>query len=361
MLNADVAVIGSGLIANAIALAVADRGLDVTMIAGKHAGAASPAAAGLLAPSIERFAPGVREFALAARARFPAFVREIEERAHASVPFDQLGILDLALTETQAVTLRARLTESTVWLDDAELRQLEPALAPTLGGVLWQEDGAVDNVALLAALEVVTRRHPGISRWDGNARAVEPRASGATVRLDGDETVACGTAVLAAGAWSAQVGGCDYAASVEPVRGQLVALQRTATRRPIHCDDSYLVPRAGQTVAGSTMEWVGYAPETTAGAVATLAGAAAVLCPILAGAPIARSWAGLRPVTPDRLPLIGRDPRQPALIYACGHSRNGILMAQVTAIAVSEIIFEDSLTFDLSQFRPDRFGDTFRG
>lgn len=360
MLTTDVAIIGSGLIAQSVALAVADRGADVALLAGTHIGSASPAAAGLLAPSIERFAPAAREFALSARSRFPAFVREIEERAHARIPLETLGVLDIALTEEEAAAVTARLPETAVWLDDAEIRRLEPTLTPTLGGVLWEEDGVVDNVALLAALEVITRRHERIVRRDTIAEEVAPAARGARVTLADGESVAARVVVLAAGAWSSRVRGCRYAAAVEPVRGQLVALDRQTVRRPVHCNDRYLVPRESQTVAGSTMEWVGFVPETTTEAVADLSAAAGVICPVLRGARVARAWAGLRPVTPDRLPLLGRDPENPALIYACGHSRNGILMAPVTATTVCQIVFEDNLTFDIGQFRPERFGGTFR-
>jgi glycine/D-amino acid oxidase-like deaminating enzyme len=64
-------------------------------------------------------------------------------------------------------------------------------------------------------------------------------------------------------------------------------------------------------------------------------------------------------VTPDLLPLIGRDPSHPALIYACGHSRNGVLLAPITAEIVARIVFEERLNFDLGQFDPARFKGTF--
>jgi glycine/D-amino acid oxidase-like deaminating enzyme len=92
--------------------------------------------------------------------------------------------------------------------------------------------------------------------------------------------------------------------------------------------------------------------------VARLTAAGIALCPALEGAS-ARSWAGLRPVTPDLLPLIGPDPGQPTLIYACGHSRNGVLLAPLTAILLKEMIFEENLTFDIDRFRPERFAGTF--
>jgi glycine/D-amino acid oxidase-like deaminating enzyme len=354
-----VVVIGGGLIAQGAALALADRGASVTLVHEELRGAASPAAAGLLAPSIERFSPAVREFAYAARATFPEYVRSVAQRAGLAIRFTRDGIVDFALEEVDAGVLRARLPETAVWLTDTELRQLEPALAPTRGGVLWQEDGAVDNVALLAALERVVARHPRVTAIARRAEAIAPAVDGAVVTCAGGGSVRGSHVVLAAGAWSARIRGAPLASAVEPVRGQLVALDRAVLRRPVHCNDSYLVPRPDCTVAGSTMERVGYDPTTTPEAIDALCVAAARLCPALAGARRVVAWAGLRPVTPDLLPMIGADPENPAVIYACGHSRNGVLMTPVTARAVTELVFEDSLTFDLAQFRPDRFRGTF--
>lgn len=353
--------IGSGLIACAAAIRLADRGAQVRLVAGSHAGAASPAAAGLLAPSLERHAPAVAEFALAARARFHDFVTGVAARAGRKIGFEQRGILDIALSDDDVAAMRERLPESAEWLEDSEIRAMEPALAPTRGGVLWAEDATVDNVALLEALVEITRAHPRIARSEDTATAVIADGAGARVRLQSEMNVTADTVVLAAGAWSAQVEGCRHAVVVEPVRGQLVALAGAPVSRPVHCHDSYLVPRRGQTIAGSTMEWVGFVPDPEPATIGQLAAAGARLCPALRDSRVERGWAGLRPVTPDRLPLIGRDPEFPALVYACGHSRNGILMADVTAVSVAEICFEDSLTFDLSQFRPDRFEGTFRG
>jgi glycine/D-amino acid oxidase-like deaminating enzyme len=355
----DVVVIGGGLIAQSAALALADRNASVTLVRTRVRGAASPAAAGLLAPSIERFAPSVSVFAYAARAVFPEYVRRIGERGGVAVRFARDGIIDFALDATEAAIIRARLPDTAVWLEDAELRRLEPSLAPTQGGVLWQEDGAVDNVALLAALESVLASHARVRAIEQPAVAIQPTADGAAVRLRDGSSVRGSHVVLAAGAWSGQIEGAPFARSVEPVRGQLVTLDRAVLRRPVHCNDSYLVPRPDCTVAGSTMEWVGYDSSTTSDAIDALCAAAARLCPALARARRSVAWAGLRPVTPDRLPLLGRDPDNPFLIYACGHSRNGVLMTPTTADAITGLVFEDRLTFDLTQFRPDRFGGTF--
>jgi glycine oxidase len=103
------------------------------------------------------------------------------------------------------------------------------------------------------------------------------------------------------------------------------------------------------------MENVGFDPDTTAAGVRKVRAASEEICPHLAAAPRVNAWAGLRPVTPDMLPILGEDPDRPALLYACGHSRNGVLMAPLSGDIIADLVTGTPLSHDLSQFRPDRF------
>jgi glycine oxidase len=103
------------------------------------------------------------------------------------------------------------------------------------------------------------------------------------------------------------------------------------------------------------MEDVGFDAGTTPAGVMKVRAAAEEICPQLAAAETRKEWAGLRPVTPDLLPIIGPDPRHTSLLYACGHSRNGVLMAPLTGDLIADLVTESPLNHDLSQFRPDRF------
>jgi glycine oxidase len=117
----------------------------------------------------------------------------------------------------------------------------------------------------------------------------------------------------------------------------------------------YVVPRGDVTIGGSTMENVGFDSSTTTDGVKKVRAASEEICPVLSLAKVIRAWAGLRPMTPDMLPIIGPDPEHPSLIYACGHSRNGVLMAPLTGDLIADLVTESPLSHDLSQFRPDRF------
>jgi glycine/D-amino acid oxidase-like deaminating enzyme len=108
-------------------------------------------------------------------------------------------------------------------------------------------------------------------------------------------------------------------------------------------------------IGGSTMENVGFDASTTPDGVKKVRAASEEICPSLASAQETRAWAGLRPVTPDMLPILGPDPENPSLLYACGHSRNGVLMAPLTGDLMADLVTESPLSHDLAQFRPDRF------
>jgi glycine oxidase len=164
--------------------------------------------------------------------------------------------------------------------------------------------------------------------------------------------------VLAAGAWSPLIEGLPRPLPVEPLRGQMISLAASPVRHVVYGHDGYLVPRGDMTLVGATMEHVAFDVSTTAEGVAGLRAAAAELCPALAGLPVAKAWAGLRPVSPDFLPIIGRDPDSPSLIYACGHSRNGVLMAPLTADCVAALLVGETPPASLAAFGIERFALT---
>ena len=358
-MNADVVVVGGGLIGCATAAMLADRGAEVILVTQRREGAASAAAAGLLAPSIEPPAGEARAIALAARDRFPAYLELLRERTGIAVPLDRRGILHVASNEEHAGRLRREADCDVSWLDPDQVRALEPALAPTFGAALAAHDGAVDNVLLLTALERLISAHGAITTVDALALAIGGGPPSAVVRTSEQQSIEGRAVVLCAGAWAGTIAGAPCAMAVQPVRGQLVSFDAAPLGHAVYAPDVYLVPRANAcTLAGSTMEYVGFDARATDSVVRRLSQNARSLCPALP-ARATTSWAGLRPVTPDLLPLIGRDPQEPSLIYACGHSRNGVLLAPITAEIVAQIVFEERLNFDLQQFDPARFEGTF--
>jgi glycine oxidase len=309
----------------------------------------------MLAPSVER-APGPAHlFGIAARDRYPSYIEFLAERTGVKVPLNRLGILQIALTEKGIKGLRKSALPTTRWLDTKELRHFEPVLSHALGAMFNAQDGAVDNVSLLAALDKLCSASKWVERIDGAVRSVKPAAGSCTLSIESGEQHTAAKVVIAAGAWAGKISGARFAKSVKPARGQLVSYSATPLRHVSYGPSGYVVPRGGLTIGGSTMEDVGFDAETTAAGVKKVRAAAEEICPALASSATPQAWAGLRPVTPDMLPIIGPDPKYPSLLYACGHSRNGVLMAPLTGDLIADLVTESPLSHDLSQFRPDRF------
>jgi glycine/D-amino acid oxidase-like deaminating enzyme len=324
------------------------------LISEHRPGEASPAAAGMLAPSVER-APGpAHQFGIAARDRYPSYIEFLAERTGVKVPLNRLGILQVAFSEKGVKGLRKSALPTTRWLDAKELQHFEPALPHALGAMFNAQDGAVDNVALLEALNKLCSSSKWVQRIEGSVRSVKPRADSCTVITESSKEHTAAKVVIAGGAWAGKISGARLAKSVKPARGQLVSYSSTPLRHVSYGPSGYIVPRGGVTIGGSTMENVGFDSSTTESGVKKVRAAAEEICPALASS-YANAWAGLRPVTPDLLPMIGPDPKHPSLIYACGHSRNGVLMAPLTGDLIADLVTESPLSHDLSQFRPERF------
>jgi len=354
---ADVTVIGYGVIALACAAELADRGMRVRLVGTTHAGEASSASAGILAPSIRPVPGPAHNFAVASRDRYPGYLAALEARTAHAVPLNALGILEIALNEEHAEALRAGIIAPSRWLDATTLSSEEPELSHAAGAVFHPHDGSVEPLALMDALRALIARHKNVVTAPENACSVNATKLGCNVLTDRESHFASDQVVLAAGAWTPLIDGAGRAISaVQPVRGQMLAFAATPVRHVVHGADGYLVPKSdGNTMAGSTMEHAGFVAETTDAGLSSVRAAAERMCPALIHSAVSASWAGLRPVTPDFLPIIGRDPERSRVIYACGHSRDGILLTPLTGEVVADIATDSESRHDLRQFRPGRF------
>jgi glycine oxidase len=141
---------------------------------------------------------------------------------------------------------------------------------------------------------------------------------------------------------------------VRPLKGEIIALDRCTLRYPVLSGHVYLVPRGNHTVVGATSEDVGFDVHRNAFVATSLHREAAIACPSLEAAQVVEHWAGLRPVTPDMLPILGREPEAPGIVYACGHGRNGILLAPATARAAASLCEGTDAGVSIDVFAPDR-------
>jgi glycine oxidase len=351
----DVLVVGCGLIGLACGAAAAERGFRVLIVGEPRVGAASLAAAGLLAPSIEREDGHAADFATCARDRYPAYIDWLYDRTGLDVPLNRDGIIQVALNEAGVRGLRRAKPAEAEWLDARELAELEPALSHGLGGVLHALDGAVDNVRLFEALGAAVA---GLARVTVVSDTVKELRFNSHVEAVGQtgSRYSADAVVLAAGAWSSTITGLPRAIPVEPVRGQMIAYAGSPLRRAVYGPTGYVVPRTnGRTLVGATSERAGFESTTTPEGITKLARTAGEILPQFASSQPAEAWAGLRPISADLQPILGHDPEEPRLLYATGHSRNGVLMTPLTGDCIGALLAGERPPVDIGDFSITRF------
>jgi len=372
--KADVIVIGAGVIGCAVAWRLGQAGMRVVVVERGRVGAeASHAAGGMLAPLAEaERRDDFFNLAVAGLAIYADFARELKASSGIDVEYRDEGTLYLALTDEDEEELeRRRRWQCETGLNvnrmsAAQALRLEPMLSRTLRFALeFPGDHQVDNRRLMTALQTAARNAGARFLTHTEARELLTESVAGRRRIVGVATsrgeIRAGAVVTAAGSWSSLLR-CDEARrfEVEPVRGQMVAIEMPApaARHVIYSRRGYLVPRlSGYLIAGSTTERVGYDKRVTAGGVASIIKSAIELMPCVADQAVIETWAGLRPRAPDDLPILGADPRIEGLIYATGHYRNGILLAPITALAISELIIKGESRVNLAPFSVDRFAD----
>jgi glycine oxidase len=360
----DVIVIGGGAVGAACARELAAAGRSVLVLEpGGDSGQAWRAAAGMLAPQIEADgADPLLRLGIAARDHYVPLAASLRESTGIDVGLWQEGIARIAGDDGEAGELRSKVASqqreghTVAWLEPSEVRRRWPWLGPTVGALWSERDGALDPGQLVHAL-LTDARHHGAEVVSDRVTAIEQtggRISGVSGKAG---RYSAHDVVVAAGAWSGQIAGLPRTIPVQPVRGQMAALPWPAGigRAIVYHKDCYLLARGQEAILGSTMEYVGFQPEVTPDGIARIFAATVTLCPGLVRSKLRRTWAGLRPVTPDGLPIIGPEPRLSGLWYATGHGRNGILLAGLTGVLVLQLLSGERPAEDLSPFIPERF------
>jgi glycine oxidase len=359
----EVVVIGGGVVGSAIARELALAGRRVTVVEpGGSTGQGWQTAAGLLAPQIEAHVEDpLLEIGLAGREYYADRREALEAASRASIGLQLTGILNLASTEAEATRLRDQVASQRQlglycdWLLPDEVRETWPWLSGCHGALWAPRDGAVDPTLLVRAL-IDEGNRLGVRRVEDRIASLEI-VQGRVLAARGHDRHPADHVVVAAGAWSGRISGLPRPLSVEPVRGQMLAVTRPAGLGDVvlYGRGHYLLTRGQEVWAGATMEHAGFAAETTEEGISRIRAAADQLCAPIHGVPIARTWAGLRPGTPDGLPVIGPEPRAKGLWYAAGHGRNGVLLAGITGVVLAQMMAGEATLESVHAFRPERF------
>lgn len=366
MKSCDVVIAGGGLIGGSIASELARAGLRVAVLDRQEPGQeASWAGAGILSPAPEHAAmvPLV-PLGKASLAMYPQYVKDVEGVSDKRVGFRPKGTLE-ALFERDAaqelstlVALHRGLGLACNPLRVEEARALEPALAENVrAAALRPDEAAVDNRLLTQAVLEAARRSGAQIHAGRRVEAIWRDGKRCVGVLTKNEKIAAGHTVVAAGSFSAGIDGAGAYAPVRPAKGQMLALRSDSVKieRVLWSERIYLVPRDdGRILAGATVEYAGFEKKLTAGGIHSMLAAAMEIAPGLREAEIVEAWAGLRPDSPDHLPILGPADVE-GLLIATGHFRNGILLAPITAQLIREWIIEKRPSLDCKRFSPLRF------
>ena len=362
----DVAIAGGGVIGAAIALDLSRAGMCVGLFDRQQPGQeASWASAGILSPAPENPATvAMVPLGRASLSLYPEFIAQVEEISGKSAGFRAKGTLEALFShDTKAelstiIALHHGLGLKAEPLRAEDARELEPALSEDVeAAVLRPDECSVDNRALTSAV-LDAAQHSGAEVFPGHgAKAIWREGDRCRGLILQNEKLEAKWTIIAAGSFSAAIEGVAVYAPVRPAKGQMVALRAEdlEIERVLWSEHIYLVPRNdGRILAGATVEYVGFDKRTTAGGVEKILSAAIELAPRLANARIEETWAGLRPDSPDHLPILGPTDLE-GLLMATGHFRSGILLTPITARLTREWITEQKVSLDWDRFSPLRF------
>jgi glycine oxidase len=356
-----VVVVGAGIIGCAIARELAVRGVRCSVIDDRPvAGGATQASAGMLAPYVEAHErTPLLDLCVRSLDLYDAWIAAVRAESGTDVEYRRIGTLEVALDRAHADALAAasRRDEGVVraWLDTDRAARDHPALGGVTGALFTPTHGYVAAAQLASAL-AASAENSGAAFHRAKVKRIEREGASLVVttssaRIDADHVV------LAAGAWTNAIEGV-WTPPLKPVRGQLLNLAWSG--HPLSTifwgPECYIVPRTdGTLLAGATVEDVGFDERTTAAGVRDLLDAVCELVPEAWGASFLGARVGLRPATPDELPVIGPDARLEGLVHASGHYRNGVLLAPVTARVVADWVVDRRRDPAFEMFSPDRF------
>lgn len=346
----DAIVIGAGIIGLSLAIDLRKAGISVLVVErGEPGRESSWAAGGMLADCGLEIPAALQTLATASARMYPEFVHELQDESGLKIDLRAVGtLLFLDAPPSRDVQDSHPLT--------APLAELEPALRVPAKTPLYLKERSVDPRGLTTAA-VAAARHRGVDFSSGDQVLEVEIAAGKAACVRTTKTrFAAGAVINCAGAWARQIGPHPF--PTRPVKGQMLCVavpRKELVRHVIRTPEVYLIPRSdGRMLIGATVEEAGFDKQTVPETIQKLRRAALELVPELENAKILEAWAGLRPGTPDNLPILGATPT-PGYFVAAGHFRDGILLAPVTARVMGHLVAGRRPDWELGAFSTDRF------
>jgi glycine oxidase len=341
----DVAIAGAGIIGLSLALELQQRGLSVTVIErGLAMSSASGAAGGMLAVHDPQNPPALMPLCVRSWELYPAYLKLVESLSGLRVPLRTRRTLQEPMSGSKSTSLATT----------AEIAALAPGLKPNGRSFEWLEEGSVDPNDLRAALPAAVRAIGAKLVESTEVLGVKSTSDGVLLQTE-RENISARMFVNCCGAWA---GDESWGAlPVDPVKGHMANLhcQPDRLRCVVRTPAVYLVPRGdGRVTVGATLEHAGFDEVVHEARVRELMDAALRLLPEATIPSPLDAWTGLRPGTPDGLPILGTAKR-PHCWHATGHYRDGILLAPVTARVMTQAMLGEAPDVPLEPFSPARF------
>jgi glycine oxidase len=349
----DVIIVGGGIIGLSLAIALRKRGASILVVErGEPGREASHAAGGMLADCILDTPAALQPLATASARMYPEFVHELQTESGVNVDLRDSGTILLLPPEASHDCVEF----ATALALPAPLSELEPALADSKLPAFYLTESSVDPRALTSAA-LIAAKHRNVDFSSADPVTAVNLADGTVTGVTTTKTTFHAPRIVnCAGAWSGQI--APHAFPTRPVKGQMLCLAaplRTLLKHVVRSPDVYLIPRSdGRIIIGTTVEEAGFDKRTDPAVIQRLHRAALAMVPGLRNGKLLEDWAGLRPGTPDALPILGTTST-PGYYIATGHFRDGILLAPITAHLMAQVIAGENPDHDLTPFSPARF------
>lgn len=362
----DVVIIGGGVIGLSLAWRLRHSGVTVLVVEkGEPAREATHAAGGMIAHCDPGNPPELAKLIAASARMYPAFIEELRAESFESPDLRCDGTIAFLRDDEAPICDGARL------LAEGELTELEPLIA-RLGGAYFLPECSVDPRKLGSALEKAARTLGADLVSGSGVKEVAVLAGRATGVRTANSYYPAAAVVNCAGAWAAQMQ--PFGVPTRPMKGQMVcvvpathASKRGSDGAPagshgplirhvVRTPDVYLIPRSdGRILLGATLEDAGFDKRVDPATVQRLQQAAIDVVPEIGRMRLHEAWAGLRPGSPDGLPMLGATSLK-GYYAATGHYRDGIMLAPATALLMTQLLTGQKPEIDLERFSPLRFG-----
>ncbi len=366
--NTDVLIVGAGIIGSAIAYNLSKRGIDVMVVDRAETGSqASSAAAGLLAPLGPLSGPGpFADLLLTSLSLFPALVPELEAASGLQLGYEQTGTLRIVRAPKYIPHLKKRLEAwqplglTMHWLTGDEARQQEPFLTPDVSAAIYAPEEAQIQASRITQAFALAASQLG-ARFSAYTEAIDIKHAGNTItgiQTRQGNIINCAHLILATGCWAAEYAKwLNITLPVSPVKGQIISLQKALPplKHIIFGESLYIAPKQEEIIVGATKENVGFDTQVIDKGSFWLKDTARRLIPTIQQAALLSAWAGLRPGTPDRQPILGPAPGWKNVTLAAGHNGVGIILSAITGQTIAELVATGHRPEIIRPFSVERF------